>query len=247
MREKGFIAVSIIAGVLALILTYLLTRNINEEEINRARLEMQQLRSSRDSIKVVISFKDSLQTLLQEEVNQLRSETDRLRLEVDRLEERRAEEQLTVRKIRKKEALQQRFMETFPEMARSDWGVTEVYNEESEISLEYLLIPLWFSETFIIDHQNSLSYRKQRDKLLAVDSLHQEIGMLKDSLFVLEREKAEAFETGYNQAFARYEDINDKYIQVLQNPPTIEWGFPQWGVVAAGVGAGVLIGTQVGN
>lgn len=247
MLKKALIIVSIIAGLMALLLTYLLASNINKEEINRAKLEMQQLRSSRDSIKVVVALKDSLQTMLKEEVNQLKSETNRLRSEVDRLEERRAEEQLTVRKIRKKEALQQRFMETFPEMARSDWGVTEVYNEENEISLEYLLIPLWFSETFIIDHQNSLSYRKQRDKLLTVDSLHQEIGMLKDSLFVLEREKSEAFESGYNQAFAKYEDLNDKYIQVLQKPPKIEWGFPQWGVVAAGVGAGVLLGTQVGN
>lgn len=247
MLKKALIGVSIIAGVLTIALTYLLAGNINREEINRAKLEMQELRSSRDSIQTVVAFKDSLQTLMRSQLNRLESETDMLRNQVAQLEENRAHEQLTVRSIRKKEDLQNKFIEAFPEMARSDWGVTEVMNEENGIMLEYMLIPLWFSETFIIDHQNSLSYQKQRDKLLAVDSLQQKVSALQDSLLTLEQQKAEAYKNGYTDAFAKYETLNEKYIQVLQKPPKIEWGLPQWGVVAAGIAAGVFIGTQIGN
>lgn len=243
--KRGLVIVSIIAGLLAIGVSYFLGREINREEIQRAEREMQQMRSSRDSLKAVVSLKDSLQSVLSSQVKQLQTETDRLRSEVHELEEERKENQLTVRSIRKKEDLQNRLEKTFPEMAQSDWGVTEVYNEENDITVEYLMVPLWFSETFIIDHQNSESYKKQRDKLFAVDSLHQRVSVLKDSLFVLEREKAQAYETGYDEAYAKYEDLNEKYIDLLEQPPSVDLGFPKWGVIGASVGAGVLIGTQV--
>jgi hypothetical protein len=243
--KKGLIIVSIVAGLLAIALSFILGRGIDREEIQRAQLEMQELRASRDSIKAVVSLKDSMQVLLTTQVKQLESETSRLRIEVQDLEEEREKNQLTVRNIRKKEDLQNRLAETFPEMAQSDWGVTEVYNEEADIGIEYLLVPLWFSETFIIDHQNSISYLEQRDKLQMVDSLNQEVIVLQDSLFTLEREKAEAYQMGYEEAFTKYEDINTKYIELLEQPPSINFGFPKWGVIGASIGAGVLVGSQI--
>lgn len=245
MLKKALIAVSVIAGLLAITLTYLLASNINKEEINRAKLEMQQLRTSRDSIQTVAAFKDSLQTLMQAQVNRLESETDLLRNQVKQIEEDRQRDQLTVRSIRKKDDLQQKFAETYPEVARSDWGVTEILNEEQGVEIEYILIPLWFAETFIIDNQNSLSFEKQVNLLNSVDSLQQEMVVLKDSLFVLEKQKAEAYKNGYTDAFSKYEALNEDYVQLLQKPPSIEWGLPKWGVVAAGVGGGILLGTQL--
>jgi hypothetical protein len=247
MLKKALIVISVIAGLMALTLTYLLASNINKEEINRAKTEMDRMRVSRDSIQTVVSFKDSLQILMQIQVSQLKSETDILRNQVNLIEEDRKRDQLTVRSIRKKENLQEKFAETYPEVARSDWGVTDIMNEEQGVEIEYILIPLWFAETFIIDNQNALSFQQQRDLLLSVDSLQLEMGTLKDSLFVLEQQKAEAYKNGYVDAFSKYEALNADYIQVLQKPPKIEWGLPKWGVVAAGVGAGVLIGTQAGN
>lgn len=48
-----------------------------------------------------------------------------------------------------------KFENTFPEVAQSDWGVTEIVNENS-FENKFLVIPLWFNKTFIIDHQNTL-------------------------------------------------------------------------------------------
>lgn len=243
--KKGLITVSVIAGLLAVTLSFILGRGIDREEIQRARLEMQELRASRDSIKAIVSLKDSLQAILSSQVKQLEAETTRLRDEVEVLEEERKENQLTVRNIRKKEDLQVKLASTFPEMAQSDWGVTEVYNEDAEIGIEYLLVPLWFSETFIIDHQNSISYREQRDKLELVDTLNQQVVVLQDSLFTLEREKAVAYQMGYEEAFTKYEDINTKYIELLEQPPSIDLGIPKWGVIGASIGVGVLVGSQI--
>lgn len=243
--KKGLIIISIIAGLLAISLSYILGRGIDREEIQRAQLEMQELRASRDSIKAIVSLKDSLQMIMSSQVKQLESEAEHLREEVQVLEDERRENQLTVRSIRKKEDLQDRLLETFPEMAQSDWGVKEVYNEENDIHIEYLLVPLWFSETFIIDHQNSISYREQRDKLVSVDSLNQRVIVLQDSLFTLEREKSEAFQMGYEEAFTKYEDINTKYIELLEQPPSIDFGIPKWSIIGASIGAGVLVGTQI--
>ena len=243
--KKGLITVSVIAGLLAIALSFILGRGIDREEIHRAQLEMQQLRASRDSIETLVAIKDSMQNILSARVEDLTSQTDRLRREVEVLEEERAENQLTVRNIRKKEDLQNRLAETFPEMAESDWGVTEVYNEEFDVGVEYLLVPLWFSETFIIDHQNSESYKKQVDRFSEIDSLHQQVSVLKDSLFTLEREKTEAYQRGYQEAFAKYEDINAKYIDLLEQPPSIDLGVPKWTVIGASIGAGVLVGSQI--
>jgi TolA-binding protein len=243
--KKGLIIVSVVAGLLAIALSFILGRGIDREEIHRAQLEMQQLRASRDSIETLVAIKDSMQNVLSARVEDLTSQTDRLRREVEILEEERAENQLTVRNIRKKEDLQNRLAETFPEMAESDWGVTEVYNEEFDVGVEYLLVPIWFSETFIIDHQNSESYKQQVDRFTEIDSLHQQVSVLKDSLFTLEREKTEAYQRGYQEAFAKYEDINAKYIDLLEQPPSIDLGVPKWTVIGASIGAGVLAGSQL--
>lgn len=243
--KTGLIIVSLIAGMLAIGMSYLLGRGIDREEIQRARLEMHQLRASRDSIQAIASLKDSLQSLLGNQVKQLHSEANRLRVEVQELEQERKKNQLTVRSISKKEELQNRLVKTFPEMAQSDWGVTEVYNEENDVGVEYLLIPLWFSETFIIDHQRAESYLKQRDKLFALDELHQQVDVLQDSLLLLERQKAQAYQSGYDDAYAKYEDINGKYVNLLEKPPAVNLGFPKWGIIGASVGAGLLVGSQV--
>lgn len=245
MLKKLLAFVIIFAVLLLAALSFITARYIDKEEILRAKREREELRAQRDSILTLVARKDSMQKQLQIQVDTLKTETAYLRNKVDSLEEKRQEEQLAVRFIRREEDLQQKFKETFPEMAYSDWGITEVYNEEEDVSLRYLSIPLWFSETFIIDHQNAESYREQRDKLLQVDSLQQRMVTLKDSLFLLETQKRLAYETGYNDAYAKYDSLNQKYIDLLQKPPQIKVGWPNWGTIIGATAVGTLVGTQI--
>jgi hypothetical protein len=240
MPNKLLTAVIICLVAVLLIFAYFGGLWQNKEKIHAAELEMEQLRSMRDSLLTVVSFRDSLELLIGEQISSKKDEAEVLRQEVNRLEDERKEKQFTVRSLRKKEDLQNKFRETFPEVANSDWGVTEVFNEKYGVGIEYLLIPLWFNETFIIDHNNSKLYQAQKDKLLLVDSLNQFVIVLQDSVLVLEKLNRKAYEEGYNIAYAKYEDLNKDYINELQKGK-IDWGLQAAGFVGGGI-IGVLIG-----
>lgn len=245
MLKKLLITVSVFAIFLMLALSYVTARFIDHEEILRAKTEAEQLRASRDSLLFQVSQRDSVENMLQVRVGNLQVEADTLRVRVAELEEIRKEMQLSVRRLRRKEDLQARFIEAFPEMAASDWGITDVYNDVEDVYIEYLLIPIWFSETFIINHQNAESYKAQRSSLQMLDSLQIEVIALQDSILHLEQANRIAFQTGYNEAFAKYETLNGKYIDLLQKPPQIKMGLPHWSTLFVTAVGGVVAGTQI--
>jgi len=243
MLKNPLTVVIFIAVILLLFIAYFGGLWQNKEKIHAAELEMEKLRSMRDSLQTVVAYRDSLENLIGEQISTKKDEAQALRQEVNRLENERKEKQFTVRSLRKKEDLQNKFKETFPEVANSDWGVTEVFNEKYGVGIEYLLIPLWFNETFIIDHNNSKLYQAQRDKLVLVDSLNQFVIVLQDSVIVLEKLNRKAYEDGFNTAYGRYEELNQKYISELQKGK-IDWTLQAAGFVGGGI-IGVLIGKEI--
>ena len=245
MIKNLLIAVTVFAVLLMLALSYLTARFVDQEEILRARTEASGLKAARDSIYALVARKDSLQEILQEEVINLQGEATLLRKQVAALEEERKQQQLQVRQMRKKEDLQKKLSKTYPEMGKEPWGVTEAYDSENDVSIEYFMIPLWFTETFIIEHQNSENYKKQRDKLLTLDSLQAAVITLKDSVYRLEIEKSLAYKAGYDTAYSKYTALNEKYIELLQKPPSVDLGFPSWGTIVGSAAVGVLVGTQL--
>jgi hypothetical protein len=214
----------------------------NKDKIHQAELDRIRMRAMRDSLITVVAYRDSIEKMLTAQVEVYKDQAQILRHQVDILETEREENQLSVRRLRKKEDLQEQLKVTFPEMASSDWGITEVYNEANNIGIEYLLIPLWFSETFIIDHQNAESYLQQRDKLLMVDSLNLYVITLQDSIIVLEKANRDAYEEGYNIAYIKFDSLSQKYIAQLKKGK-IGWGWSAAGIVASGF-AGYLIGSS---
>ncbi len=244
MLKKILIGVSVFAGVLLLALTWITSRYIDQEEIFRAKNEMMQLKSTRDSIYALVALKDSLQRSLQIQVNDLQSEASTLRQQVATLERVRIDKQSGIRSIRGKEELLDTLRQTFPQIKRT-LRASEVYDPENQVFVEYLMVPLWFHETFIIEHNNSENYKQQRDKLQTVDSLNTNIIVLKDSVFHLERDKTLAFKSGYDSAYTKYEMMSQKYINLLERPPEVSFGFPSWGSLVGSAAVGVIIGTQL--
>ena len=238
--SKTIITLISIVVVLLIIFAYFGGLWQNKEKIHRAQLEMERLRNMRDSLHTVVAYRDSMQYMMKTQAQIYRGETEILRHEVQRLEEERQENQLSVRSLRKPEDLKLRLLENFPELGDSDWGVREVYNEENDIEIEYFLVPLWFSETFIIDHQNSLSFEQQKNTLVIVDSLNQSIIVLQDSIYVLENLNRQAYEKGFQVAYVKYNTLNQQYIEELKKGK-INWGWQTAGIIAGGV-VGVIIG-----
>lgn len=95
------------------------------------------------------------QAQLEEQVGDLEERGDSLRAEIEILERRLAATRLTVKSLPKKVGLAQRLRTSYPELAQTAWGVIEVYDDQAQRYVEYLAVPLWMSETFILDHRNA--------------------------------------------------------------------------------------------
>ena len=245
MIKNLLIAAGIFVVLLLLALTYLTARYVDQEAIHRAETEMQQMRLSRDSVLTVVAVKDSLQGILQLKVGTLQAEAKTLRGQVDELERERQTKQLDVRRTKQTDELLVKVREIFPPLKTTPLPITERYDEKEKLSLQYLGIPVWFAETFLINEMNAENYKKQRDKLLVVDSLRQETIALKDSVLTLEREKAQAYKRGYDDAYAKYEELNKDYVKLLKEPPSVNLGLTSWGTILGSTAVGVVIGTQL--
>jgi hypothetical protein len=173
----------------------------------------------------------------------LESEADSMRTKVYSLEQKRQVAQLDVRKLRTDSDLENQLMEAFPAIKTSMKIVNIPVDEASGFTLKYWAVPMRFSETFLIDQMNSANYEKQRNNLLQLDKMNLEIIGLQKTITKLEEEKSAAFKEGYDSAYIKYMDVNEKYLKLLKEPPSVEFGLPQIGAVAAGFAGGFLVGS----
>jgi hypothetical protein len=227
------------------ILSFLLGALGNRErEIARVTAHATQLEAERDSITAVVDLSTQVQEALRSERDARTAEAAVLRDSVATLERVREARQLTVRHIRRTAELEARLEDAFPEMAASQLGLTTIpLNDRDTLGIEYFLIPAWFTETFLIDHQNAQSWRAQRDRLLLVDSLGLAVTTLQDSITRLEEGKSLAFQAGYDHAFTRHQDLTARYVAELKKP-RFSLG-STLGLCLGAAGAGALVGIVI--
>jgi len=214
-----------------------------KEAIARAQAAAQHLQLQRDSLAGEIARREMQQAALEQERALREAAVGRLRDSVQSLERRRRDNQLTVRSIRTVGTLQHQLRTTFPELGERGWGVSTVPLDASDtLGLEYLMVPAWFAETFAIDHANAESWRAQKDRLRAVDSLQLIVSALQDSVTTLVEANGEAYQAGYDAAYAGYQDITRRYVAELKKP-RIDFPAPIGLLGAAAVG--FVIGTVI--
>jgi hypothetical protein len=202
--------------VLSLVVCYQVARFRNQNEIARVQAQVGRLERERDSIQAIVAVNAELQKRLRETRDNKEAEIGMLRDHVDLLERSRRESAISVRRLRKSSDLQARLEATFPEMAHSNWGITTIpFEPDDTLGLEYFLIPAWFTETFLIDHENAASWREQKNNLLAVDSLRVKVAALQDSVATLHARNVLALQTGYDNASAECRDLSTRYIAEL--------------------------------
>ena len=206
-------------AAIGLVLVVLWTVGGNRETIARARADAARLTTQRDSLVAVVHHRERQQAALTIQRETHEADIHRHRDSVIALERRRAAAQLSVRQIHTVGALQDRLRAAFPELGASAWGLTTLPFEGGDtLGLEYLLVPAWFAETFVIDHANAASWRQQKDQLLAVDSLRLVVTALQDSITQLEVAKRMAYEAGYQAAYTGYQDLSQRYVAELRKP-----------------------------
>ena len=226
----------LVLGALAVILRLANDLGSNRAAIARARNQATHLAGQRDSLAEVVRRREAEQAALGIRIETHQADAQRLRDSVIALERRRAAAQLTVRQIQTVGALQKQLRASFPELGDSAWGITTVPLEPRDtIGIEYLMVPAWFAETFVMDHQNAESWRAQKDQLLAVDSLRLVVIALQGSVTRLVAANAEAYQTGYQAAYAGYQDLSGRYVAQLRKP-RITLGRSIEVIAAAGAG-----------
>lgn len=240
--KNALIGVSVVAALLLLGMTYVGARSIDRARIAALEQELVHVRSTRDSIQTVVAYKDSVQGLLRQQIRLKTEEADQLRRDRQALEQERQRQELEVRRLDSLEAVEQKFLDTFPELGRST-QVAEVNRDGFPFT--YIMMPLTAVETFVLDNQDRLSYQAQRDLLLDLDSLQTTVIALKDSVLALEEEKAAAYKRGYDEAYAQYEALNQEYIGVLKQPPQVSL-FPNNRTAVISGTAGAVLGVFVG-
>lgn len=247
MLKKLAIAAVVFVVVLMVILSFITAKYIDKEEIFRVTKEREQLQNQRTELLALVAQKDSSQKVLEAKVIDLETKVEQKQAEVESLERSRQVAQLNVRKLEITNDLEDQLMETYPQIKES-MRRTEVPVEGlTGITLEYWSVPFRFAETFLIEHQNSENYENQRDKLKEVTTMQEKIIGMKEKINVLEKEKSEAYKKGYDSAYVKYLDVNEKYLKLLNNPPTVEFGLPQIGAVAIGTAAGFVSGVAIGK
>ncbi len=208
-----------VAGVVAAIAIAVTAFGGNRKRIEQARAESLVLAAQRDSLLGVVAQRETEWAQLAARADTFHTQAQVLRDSIGRLEQERADAQLGVRRIRTVGALQTRLRQAFPELGKSGWGVTHVpVHQGDTIGIEYLMVPAWFAETFVIDHENAKSWRAQKDRLLAVDSLRLTVIALQDSITRLVQANADAYESGYQAAYASYQDLSKRHIAELKKP-----------------------------
>ena len=243
--KKILIVLGAISVILLVAFTYVSARFVDRGKIAQLQSEQASLTRQRDSIVAFARTRDSLQLILTDSVQVLTIQTSALRDTVRRLEVSRQATVLSIRRLKQTPELQARVAAVFPEVARSSrWGVTELYDETERVSLEYIVFPAWFAETFMIDHENALNYKQQVGKLAAVDTLNMRVIQLKDSVLVLEQQKSAAFRAGYESAYTKYETLNADYIAYLKNPK-VGIKFPGWLALMGSAAVGVVVGAAI--
>ena len=211
----------------------------NRKAIAQAWADAARLTTQRDSLVAVVRDRERQQAALTIQRQTHEADITRLRDSAIALERRRAAAQLTVRQLRTVGALQDQLRAAFPELGASAWGLTTLPVDDGDtLGLDYLLVPAWFAETFVIDHANADSWRAAKDQLLAVDSLRLVVTALQDSVTRLEAANLRAYEADYQAAYTGYRDLSQRYVAELKKPG-ISLG-RTIGLVAA-VGAGVVL------
>ena len=208
----------------------------NHAAVAAARADAVRFRDQRDSLVSVVRRRDQEQAALTVRLEQHRKEANGLRDSVTALERRRTISQLAVRRLRTTGALVDRLRAVFPELGDTAWGLTTLpVGDGDTLGLEYLMVPAWFAETFIIDRENAESWRAQKERLLAVDSLRVLVAALQDSILRLVTANAASYENGYRAAYGAYQELSRRYVEELAKP-RFELPSPLGLVVAAAVG-----------
>lgn len=242
--NKSVVTLLVLLFLLAVAFSYILAKFGDQAEVLRAKEEKGRVERQRDSILALAAEKDALVASLQTKVDTLEISIGTLKAEQEDLERKRMDEASATWHLFHDDSILVNFRKVWPQYKKSQWGFAEIRDADTGLLLKYFVAPWGFTNDILNDANDARSYRQQSQKLLQVVSLQDTVIHFEKRIAGLEREKADAFRSGYDSAYVLYTRLNDKYVKLLENP-RIDMGFPGWWPVAGGVALGFMGGVAV--
>ena len=243
---KTVLTLMIIICLLASLSSFLAAKFMNQREIIQVKQELLQIKTRRDSLLTQVGARDTIIAQFEVKETKLNNEITLLKKQRSRLETERQQALANAFRLFQKEDIMAQMQDFWPEMARSQWGFKDIHNEEFNVDIEYFLIPTEFTTTFIQDHIDAIKYKQQLDKSMDIESLQNLVIAYKDTVIQLEKENKQAYKIGYDDAYTKYESLNQKYIKRLENPQ-IKLGVPALTAILGSAAAGFVAGTIADN
>ena len=158
---------------------------------------------------------------------------------INDLEKAAREKQLKIRGIDTSIESLNLFVETFPEFSRDKgFGMVDVVSEKTGIKRSYLSMPIFFTETFVIEHNNLETAEKELLKYQENEELYGDARALRMKVD-RQSDRIQAVLTDANNAcHIRTEALRDRYINQLEKPRfELPGGAKMVGCAALGIGA----------
>jgi hypothetical protein len=239
--------------VLLLVATNQCTSAFNQKEIIRVEKEKLLSDIAKQELERKAADITRQQNVLQEkiiaaeqEIGTLKRDVAAKQQQIVELEAARKLNVLNVRELDTTDQLESAFAETFPSIMRiAGTGIVE--QDVDGILRDYMVLPAWTIETFLIQHGNLeaaegkvLLYDRIVEQFGTIDQIREKVVGLEREKFGLEQVRANAYRDGYESCNVRYEGVVDRYISQLEKPRfELPGGAKMLGCAAIGVGAAV--------
>ncbi len=247
MLKKFAIFAAVLAVTTMVALAFISARYIDKEEILRVEIQMKELQQEKLALETHIDELDQKQAELNQTIQIKNIEIAENINAIVQLEQERADKQLTVRRLNTEDELENSFAQTYPQVVDAkNFGIVQMsIDEELNLKLPYYVIPAWFTETFVIEHNAMLTYKAQIETYKANEALYGSVLELKDKVLSLETEKTTAYQTGYEKAYEKYELLNKEYIELLKQPPILEIKPPSFWTAVGGTLLGIVLAVGI--
>ena len=247
MLKNFAIFAAVLAVTTMVALAFISARYIDKEEILRVETQMEELQQQKSALETHVEELDQKQAELNQTIQSKNEEIAANKNAIAQLEQEKANKQLAVRRLNTEDELENSFAKTYPQVVDAkNFGIVQMsIDEELNLKLPYYVIPAWFTETFVIEHNAMLTYKAQIETYKANEALYGSVLELKDQVLKLETEKTTAYYTGYEEAYQKYELLNQEYIELLKKPPTVEVKPPSFWTAIGGTLLGIALGVGI--
>jgi len=212
----------IMVFVLAVALVNQWTARQNDKEIARVESARDEYRREAADLEEKAAGLQARQEKLSEAVAEHEAQIEAKQRTIARLEEERAADRVTVARLLTggtDDELVAALREVYPSLTGSTaFGVIDVYHEEHDIKVPYLMIPAGFTTAFVAARKALMNYREQVEEYGEITQLYQRVVAGERKIFELEREQKLAYKTGYEEGIQRYMAVTDSYIEHLSKP-----------------------------